>query len=158
MPGPKITRSAQPKPGPQFPSRHLKPVPVAKPPVPKPPPGYADPTPVKAKHAKAHYGWGDGKVLAFWTFHNASVIALALTAIAAGWWIYNRYHMAEAELAYARIGYEVCREPLLTVPEYTCEAGALGCFTQPQEAVLERMKIQASAVNEWRAERCLPLM
>jgi hypothetical protein len=149
----KVTRSAQP--GPQFPSRHLKPVPV-KPPPPVPPPGHVEP--VRTKNAKAHYGWGDGKVAAFWTVHYASIIALALTAIAAVWWLYQRYHLAETELAYAQIGYEVCREPLLTVPEYTCEAGALDCFTKPQAAVLERMKIQAAAVNKWRAERCLPLM
>lgn len=93
-----------------------------------------------------------------WWFQKVTFLALALTLMAAAWWLYDRYHMAEVQLAYAQIGAEMCREPTLTVPEYDCEAGALGCFTIPQEAVLERMKEQAAAVNEWRAERCLPLM
>ena len=153
MSRPKVTRSAQP--GPQFPSRHLKPVPL-KPPPPVPPPGQVEP--VRTRNAKAHYGWGDRKVAAFWTVHNAAVIALAFTALPGAWWVYEQFHLAANEVAYARIGYELCREPLLSVPEYTCAGNDLDCFTRAPEAIIKRYEAQARAVNEWRAERCLPLM
>jgi hypothetical protein len=67
-------------------------------------------------------------------------------------------HLEARERVYADLGREVCKQPLLTVPEYTCEAGALDCFTVPQEVVIKRYEEQARAHNLWQAERCVPLM
>ena len=143
----KVVRSSKPAPPkarhqPGFPDRE---------------PAVTNLTPINRDKVKAHYVGAAG-YHGVWWLQKVSFLALALTLMAAAWWIYQRYHMAETQLAYAQIGAEMCREPTLTVPEYACEAGALDCFTVPQAAVLERMKEQARGVNEWRAERCLPLM
>lgn len=142
----KIVRSSKPAPKP----RH-------QPGFPERQPAQTNLTPINRERVKAHYVNAAGYHGFFWA-QKVTFLALALTLMAAAWWIYDRYHMAETQLAYAQIGAEMCREPTLTIPEYTCEVGALDCFTVPQQAVIERMKLQAQGVNEWRAKRCLPLM
>jgi hypothetical protein len=147
MSGPKVVHK------PTFPSRHLK---AVAPPVPVPPPGYVDPP--RTSNAKAHYGWGSKRVGAFWAVHYVSFAALLLTALVGAWFVYDRYHMAETQLGYAALGADLCRQPLLTVVEAPCTSGDLACFTEPQQALLKRYEAQARGANEWRAERCLPLL
>jgi hypothetical protein len=79
MSGPKVVHK------PTFPSRHLK---AVAPPVPVPPPGYVDPP--RTSNSKAHYGWGDKRVGAFWAVHYVSFAALLLTALVGAWWVYDK--------------------------------------------------------------------
>lgn len=97
-----------------------------------------------------------GKVLSW----GILIVCIAMGAFfyqrildAAGW-----VHLQASERAYAELGADLCRQPLLTVPEYTCTAGELDCYTVGQEAVIRRYEAQARGANEWRAERCLPLL
>ncbi len=144
---PRITRSARPAPKPH------KPVfPVRKPALVKA--ADATVTPINTGKVKAVYtrhGWLMWGIMGlsmmigifFWEQIGAGASWLRLEA---------------RERVYADLGMEVCKQPLLTVPEYTCEAGALDCFTIAQEVVIKRYEEQARARNLWQAERCIPLM
>lgn len=70
--------------------------------------------------------------------------------IAAAQWV----HLQASERAHAEIGQELCVMPLLTVQERDCD----NCFSTEQDLLLQRYEAQARGFNEWRAERCLPLM
>jgi hypothetical protein len=50
-------------------------------------------------------------------------------------------------LVYAEVGRAACAAGPTTVPEYTCTAGAVGCFTIEQEAVITAVRDQAHERN-----------
>ena len=139
MSGPKVVHK------PTFPSRHLKP------PIPKAPPGVVEP--LRLGKARAHpVGDRMGTALSWGILILCMVLGVFFwerIRDAAGW-----VHMSVADRGYAQLGADLCRQPLLTVPEYQCES----CFSTEQELLIQRYEAQARGANEWRAERCLPLL
>lgn len=67
---------------------------------------------------------------------------------------YNWVRLEAHEREYAALGQDVCLMPILTVPERQCE----NCFSTDQDLLIQRYEAQARGFNEWRAERCIPLM
>lgn len=55
--------------------------------------------------------------------------------------------MIRQTLVYAEVGRAACAVGPTTVPEYTCQAGAVDCFTIPQEAVIAAVRDQAHDRN-----------
>ena len=143
----KITRSTRPAPKPHKPT-----FPVRKPAL------------VKAAEAQVT-PINTGSVRAVYTRHGWLMWGIMGLCMAIGVFFWEQINAGASwlrletrERVYADLGREVCKQPLLTVPEYTCEAGALDCFTVPQEVVIKRYEEQARARNLWQAEHCIPLM
>lgn len=144
----RITRSARPAPKPH------KPVfPIRKPALVTAAQAEAV-QPINAGKVKAHYtrqGW-----LMWGIMGLCAVLGIFFSQqiIAAVSWV----HLQASERAYVDVGRDACLQPLLHVPEYTCTAGELDCFTKAQEVVIKRYEQQARDRNMWQAERCIPLM
>lgn len=123
----------------------------AKPPVPRAPPGIVEP--INRSKARAHYvGPRLGKVLSWGILFLCMAIGIVFyrSILGAAEWV----HLEASERGYADLGQDVCLMPLLAAPEYTCT----DCFDTEQDLLIQRYEAQARGFNEWRAERCLPLM
>jgi hypothetical protein len=138
----------------------------AKPPARPHKPGFPIRKPALVKAADAAVApINTGKVRAVYTNHGwlmwgimglcAVTGVLFRDAIAAG---VGYVILEDHERRLGMIGADICTRPLMTIPEYTCTAGELDCFTVAQEAVIRRYQEQAEAHNLWQAEACIPLM
>jgi len=147
MPPTKITRSAKQAPKPAKPT-----FPVRKPAL------------VKAADAVVA-PINSGKVQAVYTRQGWLMWGIMGLCMAIGIFFWEQINsgfqwvrLEANERVYVDLGRETCKRPLMTIPEYTCTAGELDCFTVAQEAVIKRYEAQARAHNLWQAESCIPLM